>query len=251
MPLVHALASPNVAYLLFITGCYGLLVEFFHPGGIFPGLSGGICLALAILAFSVLPMHPVGAVLLVAAIGLFVLDAYVAGHGGFTLIGAAAFLAGSLLLYGGTGGGSRGAVALPLALGITAAATVLGAIIIRAAVSIRGMPPLSDTRLLLGTTGIVASPLQPLGTVRVGGALWSARLCVGAQGPRQRFRSAAVSGLAAVVPGGHDLPWLGQRGTGVLPGQEVRIVGRRGLILEVEPLDEEATPSLPAPGWPQ
>src|SRR5262249_35719811 len=60
---VHLLANPGVAYLLFLIGGLGLAIEFYHPGGIVPGLVGFACLILALVAFSALPVR-VGAVVL-------------------------------------------------------------------------------------------------------------------------------------------------------------------------------------------
>jgi len=47
--------DPNVAYILFILGFYGLLFELSNPGAILPGIVGGICILLAFLAFQALP----------------------------------------------------------------------------------------------------------------------------------------------------------------------------------------------------
>src|SRR5262249_3368198 len=46
--------DPNVAYILFILGFYGLLFELASPGAVLPGVVGGICILLAFLAFQAL-----------------------------------------------------------------------------------------------------------------------------------------------------------------------------------------------------
>jgi membrane-bound serine protease (ClpP class) len=48
---LHAIIDPNIAYLFFVIGIVGLVAELYHPGAIFPGVTGGICLILAFVAF--------------------------------------------------------------------------------------------------------------------------------------------------------------------------------------------------------
>jgi membrane-bound serine protease (ClpP class) len=40
--LLSILSDPNIAYILFMLGVFGLLAEFSRPGAIFPGVIGGI-----------------------------------------------------------------------------------------------------------------------------------------------------------------------------------------------------------------
>src|SRR6185503_3358190 len=46
--ILNTLADPNIAYLLMMAGLLGLYMEFSHPGVIFPGVAGAICLLLAL-----------------------------------------------------------------------------------------------------------------------------------------------------------------------------------------------------------
>ncbi len=54
---LSTLANPQVAYLLFTLGLLGLTVELWNPGSALPGITGGVCLLLAFLAFQVLPIN--------------------------------------------------------------------------------------------------------------------------------------------------------------------------------------------------
>ena len=65
--LINALADPNIAYLLMMAGLLGLYMEFAHPGVIFPGVAGAICLIIALTAFQVLPINYAGLGLVVLA----------------------------------------------------------------------------------------------------------------------------------------------------------------------------------------
>ena len=51
--VLSAIAHPQVAVLLFSLGTLGLTVELWNPGGIIPGIVGGLCLLLAFFAFQI------------------------------------------------------------------------------------------------------------------------------------------------------------------------------------------------------
>ena len=55
------IAHPQIAYLLLTLGMLGLTVELWNPGGILPGVVGGLCLLLAFFAFQILPVNTIGA----------------------------------------------------------------------------------------------------------------------------------------------------------------------------------------------
>jgi membrane-bound serine protease (ClpP class) len=95
--LVHALANPALAYLLFLSGAFLLVVEFSHPGGFAPGILGATCLVLALIAFSVLPIRAGAILLLVFGVALIVAELFTA-HGALALGGTVLLALGGVLL---------------------------------------------------------------------------------------------------------------------------------------------------------
>ena len=73
--------NPNIALVLGLIGLLGLYIEFTSPGVVLPGVIGGVCLFLALIAFNLLPVNLLGIVLLISAIVLFVVEAKVASFG--------------------------------------------------------------------------------------------------------------------------------------------------------------------------
>jgi membrane-bound serine protease (ClpP class) len=91
---VHWLSNPSIAYLLFVLGGLCLAIEMANPGMIVPGLIGGVCLVLALVAFSALPVEAGAIALLLIGIGMLVAELFVTSG----LVGAAGVL---LLVLGG------------------------------------------------------------------------------------------------------------------------------------------------------
>ena len=230
--LFQKLVDPTVAYLLLTVGFYAILIELFHPGAIAPGATGAVCLILAFVAFAALPLNWGGVLLILVAVALFVIDVKATTHGVLTVAGLACFILGSLLLYNPPGARSPAlptAAVAPVALiAITVLGALLATLVVGAAVRVARRPPISGADRLNGATGVTSTALEPQGVVSVGGQLWSARL----------------------------------RDGRLEPGQPVRVLGREGLTLEVEPAapgngngewPDDAEPAAPANGngeWP-
>jgi membrane-bound serine protease (ClpP class) len=92
------ISEPNIAYLLMLAGMFGIFFELQNPGAILPGVVGGLSFLTAAFALHMLPVNWAGALLIVLAIVLFVLEIKVTSHGLLTVGGAVAMLFGSLML---------------------------------------------------------------------------------------------------------------------------------------------------------
>ena len=64
---MEMLTHPVLVYLLFLGGIAGIYAEFTHPGAVFPGVVGALCLLLFALSAQVLPVSAIGVLLIVLA----------------------------------------------------------------------------------------------------------------------------------------------------------------------------------------
>ena len=195
--LMHTVASPPVAYLLFVFGMALIVFELFTAGVGVAGLVGAGAVVLGSYGLAVLPARPLAVALLVVSMVAFAVDVQTGVPRVWTAIGGAALVAGSLLLYDGVS-----LSWIPLVAGLAGVALFM----------LAGMPAMVRTRFstptigrgwMVGEEGEAVADVAPDGVVRVRGALWRART---------------------------------NRATPVPAGSAVRVVEVDGLLLEVEPL---------------
>ena len=99
--IINVFADPNIAYFLMMIGMLGIMMEFYHPGTIFPGVIGGICLILAFISFQVLPINYGALVLILLAIGLLVAEVFIPSFGILGIGGTVSLVLGSIMLFDG------------------------------------------------------------------------------------------------------------------------------------------------------
>ena len=171
--LLSRIIDPNVAYILFILGFYGILFELSNPGAILPGVVGGICLLLAFLAFQALPVNLTGVFLIVFAMVLFAVDVKVQSHGILTLGGVVSLLLGSLVLLGGEPGVARVSLSvIATVVGVTVAFFVF---VLGAAYRAQRRKPVTGIQGLIGERGTALTDLAPSGQVFLHGEYWTAQ----------------------------------------------------------------------------
>ena len=96
--ILDLLSDPNIAYILFMLGVYGLMFELYNPGSIFPGIVGVISLILAFYSMHTLPINYAGLALIVFGIILFLLEIKIVSHGLLAIGGIVSLLLGSIML---------------------------------------------------------------------------------------------------------------------------------------------------------
>ncbi|HEV3230734.1 MAG TPA: nodulation protein NfeD [Candidatus Dormibacteraeota bacterium] len=198
--LLHAIADPDIAYLLMLLAIAGIGFEIVHPGAILPGVVGVTSAVMALASFESLPVSYAGLTLMAFAIVLFVVDVRAPTHGVLTVGGIVALALGSFLFLD-QGGIFLDEPSLPLAV---LPALIMGGaalVLVRKALAARRRPPATGVERLVGVLGEARTEVGPEGgMVFVDGALWQAS-------------------AARPIP----------------PGQPVRVSGVRGLRLAVEP----------------
>ncbi len=171
--LLGRIVDPNVSYILFILGFYGLLFELSNPGAILPGIVGGICILLALLAFQALPVSMTGIFLIFFAMLLFLVDVKVQSHGLLSLGGVVSLVLGSLILMSGGGGEMRLSLSVVL---MVAVVTVLffGFVVGKGYRALR-KKPLTGREGLVGERGVALTDLPSRGgRIFVHGEDWAA-----------------------------------------------------------------------------
>jgi membrane-bound serine protease (ClpP class) len=171
--VLNILADPNIAYLLMMAGLLGLYMEFSHPGVIFPGVAGAICLLLALASFQLLPLNYTGLALIALGIALLVAEMFVPSFGVLGIGGIIALAIGSLLLFDT----ENSDLMVDRSIVFTAVGTV-GALMLGLSYLVfrtqQGKPTMGMASLI-GQFGEVRAELTPAGKIFVHGEYWNAR----------------------------------------------------------------------------
>ena len=170
--VLNILADPNIAYLLMMAGILGLYVEFSHPGLLFPGLTGGICLLLALTAFQVLPINYSGLLLILLGLGLLVAELFLPSFGILGVSGIVSFVLGSLFLFDTP----DAELAVDRGIIVTAALCASAFMLFIGTLAVRTwrQQPVSGPEGLIGEIGEVRVRLAPRGKVWMHGEYWNA-----------------------------------------------------------------------------
>jgi membrane-bound serine protease (ClpP class) len=177
------LTNPNLVFLLLTIGVQAIIIELSSPGGWVAGFIGVVCLGLAAYGLGVLPVNWFGLLFLATAFVLFILDIKAPTHGALTLAGVGSLIVGALVLFNspGTPAFQRVSVPLVIIVSIITAGVFFG--ILTFALRARKLPVRMGQESLIGRTGVVRIDLAPVGTVQLGGELWTAETVDRETGP--------------------------------------------------------------------
>jgi membrane-bound serine protease (ClpP class) len=173
------IVQPDAFFILLIVGVLGLYTEFTHPGMVAPGVVGGIALVLALYAMQILPVAPTGIVLILLALGLFILEAKYTSHGVLAIGGIVSMLLGALMLVRSPL--THAGVSLGVAFGVTLPFALIVIFLMRLVLKSRSWKPAMGREQFVGTVAEVTGSLVKSvdgeifeGMVRLNGALWRA-----------------------------------------------------------------------------
>jgi membrane-bound serine protease (ClpP class) len=168
--ILSAVASPQVLFLLLLGALAGIGAELSHPGAIFPGVVGVLCLILFLFASQVIPVNWAGVLLVVLALALFAAEVKVASHGLLTVGGIISMILGALMLVDSPAAEMRVPLGLLLpAAAVTAAGTIA---LVRLVVAAQRRRPVTGAEGRVGQRGIADTDLAPDGWVVISGERW-------------------------------------------------------------------------------
>ncbi|MEO6058851.1 MAG: NfeD family protein [Candidatus Limnocylindria bacterium] len=198
---LHLLSDPNIAFILFTIGFYGILSELFHPN-LISGSLGAIAIVLAFIGSNSLPLNVGGLLLILMGIGLFVLELNFTSYGFLAAGGIACFLLGAFALYTRVDGTDSVQVEVsPILIGMMMVLSLFYFfVLVRAVLQMRanrstGLP----IGALVGATGTAQTLIAPTGIAYAGGEAWSARSRVGEIGAGDSLQVVGVNGLELIV----------------------------------------------------
>jgi len=201
--LLHLLSDPNIAFLLFTVGFYGLIFELQNPNFV-TGILGALAIILGLIGFGSLPLNVGGLLLIGLGIVLIGLELTVTSHGLLTVAGVVCFVLGASALYTTPGDpiGPAVEVALPLLVTMAITTAAFGVLIVYGVLRSRrvSMAVAGGATVAAGTVGEVRAPLAPLGSVVAAGEEWTARTADGRPLSRGTpVRVVSVEGLTLTV----------------------------------------------------
>jgi membrane-bound serine protease (ClpP class) len=196
--MVDFLLNPDVAYVTLIGGFLLAILAMLAPGtGL---LEAGALILLILAGWGVynLPTNTWALVILILGVFPFILAVRHSGNQIFLVISILALVIGSVFLFQGEG--LLPAVNPVLALFMSSLTAGFFWVVVRSAIESEHARPVHDLEDLIGKTGEAKSDIDDEGTVQVMGELWTA-----------------------------------QSDQRIPEGAAVRVTGREGFILQVEP----------------
>lgn len=165
----HAIAEPNIAYILMSIGTLGIAYEIIHAGAVLPGVIGSIALILALMSLASLPVNLAGLFLIILALIMFVAEALTPTFGILGGGGVIAFVLGSFLLFNTT---PLYNLATGLVVGFAVCMGGFVLFVVPVALRTRKLKAVSGVDILIGRIGVARSPIAPDGIALVESEEW-------------------------------------------------------------------------------
>jgi membrane-bound serine protease (ClpP class) len=167
------IATPEILFLLLMGALAGLGAEISHPGLIFPGVLGVMCLILFLFASQILPVNGAGVLLIILGIALFAAEVKVTSYGLLTVGGLVSMILGAMMLIDSSVPELQISpwTLVPVVLAFAAFTTALVRLVVQAQLR----RPATGMEGLVGKAGQATTALDPKGWVKVQGERWQAR----------------------------------------------------------------------------
>ncbi len=170
--ILSTIARPEVLFLLLLGALAGLGAEISHPGLVFPGIIGALCLILFLFASQIIPVSGAGILLVLLAVGLFVAEVKVHSYGLLTTGGLVAMILGAMMLVDSPLPELR--IDLWRLAPVILVFAVFVIALVRLVVNAQRRRAQTGVEGLVGQVGRADTPLEPEGWVIVNGERWRA-----------------------------------------------------------------------------
>lgn len=196
--LLSFLSDPNIAYIFILLTMYGIMIELYNPGAIFPGVIGVMSAILAGFSLQMLPVNYAGLALMIVGIVLFILEVKIVSFGMLTIGGLIAFVLGSIMLIDSPGDFMQIGFEIILAATLLTAGLFIG--IVMLAVKSQKKKVASGISTLVDKEAVVINEITPekMGQVKVSGEIWRAKSSSSHQ-KKDRVIVKSVDGLTLEV----------------------------------------------------
>ncbi len=166
------ISNPEIAVLLWGLGFTALLLEFFHPGAMVPGVVGVICLLLGAYALQIIPVNYAGLALILLGFALIVAEAFVPSFGILGLGGIAAFSFGAIMMFDTGIPGFGISITFVVTFAVLTGAALL--LLISYVMRLHRRGPVSGAGSIVGGTGTAMEDFTVEGRVWLEGEAWHA-----------------------------------------------------------------------------
>ena len=202
--ITHFVSNPQVTFILFLLGVYGLIIGFNSPGTFLPEVMGSISLVLALYGFGLFEVNILAGVLIIIGIGLLIIEVMTPTYGVLGVGGIISIVLGSIFL--------PVEPMMPVdwfsrfrnsAIGIGIISGILFIILLSALMKLRKVQKVHGEEEFADQVVAVVEDINPEGLVKIKGEIWK-----------------AVSKDGSIIP----------------QGESVRVISRKDMHLVVEPI---------------
>ncbi len=197
--ILNIISDPNIAYILFLLGVFGILFELYNPGAILPGIVGVISIVLAFYSMRTLPINYAGLALIIFAIILFLLELKIASHGLLAIGGTISLLIGSLMLIKASSSLELVHLSRVVIISATAVTALFFLFVIGAGLRAQRAKVATGIEALIGEMGETLEVLDPTGMIKIHGEIWNAESLSGRIGQGEKVRIKEMKDLKLFV----------------------------------------------------
>ncbi len=174
--ITHLISNPQITFVLFLVGVYGLIIGLGNPGTFVPEVLGAICLVLALFGLGMFEVNLFAILMIVLGIGLLVAEAFTPTYGVLGTGGVVSLVAGILYLPVEPLVPSQWLAQFRLmAIGVGVVSSVFMVVLLTGLVRLRKLPALQGRDEFAKAIGTVKEDLNPEGYILIQGELWRAK----------------------------------------------------------------------------